>query len=153
MYTLSDGERQKTVYGVIGTALMALTAKYCARIRRTTGRDPAQGIRVESNDCFLQIGVLPAEVERHFSANHWDKLKASFEEASSTDARSLLQEIYRLLSAQPSSPHEVAHFIGKSYLAEQHHIAAFAWPFRSYALEPNRIGKMLKSRIGSLVNV
>src|SRR5262245_2396168 len=105
VYILSDGEPQKTVYGVIGTALMALTAKYCARIRRTTGRDPAQGIRVESNDCLLQVGVPPAEVEKALFCEPLGQVESLFRNGKSTVARSLLQEIYRLLSAQPSSPH------------------------------------------------
>jgi hypothetical protein len=135
-------------------ALSALAARYAAERRRDTGRDPIPDVPLLDHPSLLQMGVPPVEVERSLLGAPLTQAKELLRDGRRSEARQLLGEICRLLSAQPSSRSarsEIALWTGLTLLASHDHLRGAAWVARALALAPSRFATALKNRINRMV--
>ena len=143
---------QTSVAKVAVQTLSSLAARYAARIRQETGRDPIAGLAAINPRALMSIGVLPAEIEEALlRGTHRVNLLIKLGEF--TKARRILDDLGGYLADFPSSRQarsRIALLRSKSYRLQHKALRRLYWGARAYLLDPSRIRLKAESLVNQL---
>ena len=143
---------QTSIAKVAQQTLSSLAARFAARIRQETGRDPIAGLTAINPRSLMSIGVPPADIEGAL-LNGTHRVNVLIKLGEFTKARRVLDDLDAYLADFPSSREarsRIALLRSKAYRLEHKPLPRLFWGARAYLLNPSRIRLKAKSLVNQL---